>query len=95
MTAIADALVYAVTFISLWDNEQDEFDDENTGALESIMGMLNDATDAEKDALAAAAETALACEKASPRPRSKFIQDYGAWMEEMFGEEWVGNKRRG
>ena len=93
MNSIADALVYAVTYISLRGAEEEEFDDDDVGALESIAGMLNSATEEEKDALSAAAEKALADELNSA-PREEFARDYRTWMETMFGEEWEGNKRR-
>jgi hypothetical protein len=95
MKALADAVVYAVVFIDLWDDRDTEFLDDDVGALESIAGYLQDASRAEQDALAEAAERALREEKASDRSRRKFINAYKNWMEEMFGdEEWDGNKRR-
>jgi hypothetical protein len=95
MDAIADALVYAVSYIncrSLEDYES-RYDDGDVGALESVAGFLAAATTAEKDALAAAAERALAAELASPQPRPEFVEDYSRWMHDIFGEEWEGNRR--
>ncbi|WP_088258807.1 hypothetical protein [Fimbriiglobus ruber] len=95
MEAIADALVYAVSYIncrSLEDHES-QYDDGDVGALESIAGCLVNATPAEQDALAAAAERALAAEKASPRPRPEFVEDYSRWMHDLFGDEWEGKRR--
>jgi hypothetical protein len=43
MGSLADALVYAVTYINLRGAEAG--DDDDVGALESIAGMLNCATD--------------------------------------------------
>ncbi len=60
-------------------------------ALESIAGMLRSATAEEQDALAAA-ERALADEM-NHDPREEFVRDYQAWMEDMFGESRVGDKR--
>ena len=93
MRAIADALVYSVTYINLWPDEREEFDD--VGALESIAAFLQDASTEEQDALAAAAERALTEELAAAQPRGNFVADYRTWMEDMFGEPWVGNKRTG
>jgi hypothetical protein len=95
MQAVADALVYAVLYIncrSLEDSES-RYDDGDVGALESIAGFLRDATPAEEDALAAAAERALAAELASPQPRPEFVRDYQRWMEDMFSEGWQSNRR--
>lgn len=95
MEAIADALVYAVSYIncrSLEDHES-RYDDGDVGALESLAGCLANAYLAEQDALAAAAERALAAELASPHPRPEFVEDYSRWMHDMYGEEWEGNRR--
>jgi hypothetical protein len=98
MNAIADALVYAVTFINCRGDEDDDDDDDDSldddvGALESIAGCLQNITPAEQDALAAAADRALAAEKTLKRPRKKFLHDYAHWMEEMFVDGWEGNRR--
>jgi hypothetical protein len=93
MKAIADALVYAVTYINLRDAADPRYDDGDVGALESIAGYLHDATVEEQDALLAeAAERALVGERAGPA-RSEFIADFPSWMEDMFGEGWQGNRR--
>jgi hypothetical protein len=89
MKAMANALVYAVTYVSLREGDDEDSD---VGALEPIAGELQSAGKRELDALAAAAEKALKDEKRGPR-RKEFIKEYGAWMENMFGEGWVGNKR--
>jgi hypothetical protein len=92
--AIANALVYAVTFINCHgDENDDELQDQNVGALESIVAMLRHTTPAEQDALAAAAERALADELTSTQPRPDFVHDYRHWMEEMFVTGWIGNVR--
>jgi hypothetical protein len=94
MEALADALVYAVSYIncrSIKDTES-RYDDGDVGALESIAGFLHNAAPAVEDVLAAA-ERALAAELAAPRPRHEFVQDYTRWMEDMFGEGWQGNRR--
>jgi hypothetical protein len=95
MEAIADALVYAVAYINCrpLEDHESRYDDGDAGALESIAGFLAAATRAEQDALAAAAERALAAELASPQPRPEFVQDYSRWMHDMFGGEWEGNRR--
>lgn len=94
MNAIADALVYAVTFINCHgDPNDDESLDEDVSALEGIAGALRNTTRAEQDALAAAASRALAAELAMPRPRINFVHDYQHWMEEIFVIGWKGNSR--
>ena len=93
MKSIADALVYAVTYINLMGATEEEYDDGDVGALESIAAMLNSATEQEKDALAAAAEKALA-DELNHVPRQEFVRDYRTWMQDLFGDEWDGNKRR-
>jgi hypothetical protein len=95
MHAIADALVYAVSYINCRSLEDDEsrYDDGDVGALESIAGFLQAATAAEEDALAAAAERALASAREHPLPRPEFIHDYERWMEDIFSEGWQGNRR--
>lgn len=95
MEAIADALVYAVSYINCrpLEDHESRYDDGDVGALESIAAFLYAATAAEEDALAAAAERALAAEQASPQPRPEFVRDYQRWMEDIFGEGWDGNRR--
>lgn len=95
MNATADALVYAVSYINCrpLDDHESRYDDGDVGALESIAGFLAEATQAEQDALAAAAERALAAELASRQPRPEFVRDYSSWMHDMFGDEWEGNRR--
>lgn len=95
MKSLADALVYAVAYIDICDDRDGDFLDDDVGALESIVGFLNDATTEEQDALAEAAQRALHQERASRQPRAKFIRAYENWMEETFGpEDWQGNRRR-
>lgn len=91
MDSIADALVYAVTYINSRD-VQDELD-EDVGALESIAAFLADATSPEQDALAAAVKRALNAERSSAARREDFVRDLSTWMEDMFGDEWSGNDR--
>lgn len=88
MQTLADALVYAVTYINLRRGQGAMDDDADVGALESIAGFLSNASIEEQDALASAAERALAAEF-----RDEFVGDYRTWMEDMFGEGWAGNKR--
>jgi hypothetical protein len=90
MKTIADALVYAVTFISI---RADSDADDDVGALESIAGALATSTAEEKEALAAAANRALAAELEMPNPREEFVQDYSSWMQNLFGDEWEVSRR--
>ncbi len=95
MEAIAGALVYAVSYSNCrpLEDHESRYDDGDVGALESIAGFLANATPAEEDALAAAAERALAAELASPQPSQEFVADYSRWMHDLFGETWEGNRR--
>jgi hypothetical protein len=61
MKSIADALVYAVTYINLIGAKDEVYDDDDVNALESIAGMLNSATEEEQDALAAASYSRKLC----------------------------------
>jgi hypothetical protein len=95
MEAIADALVWAVSYINCrpLEDHESRYDDGDVGALESIAGFLHTATPAEEAALAAAAQRALAAEREGPSPRPEFLRDYERWMEDMFGEGWQDNRR--
>jgi hypothetical protein len=92
--AIADALVLAVTYINCrpFDAYETQIHDD-VGTLDIVATMLRAATIEEQDAVAAAAERAMAAEQASSSPRADFIEDYGCWMENMLGEGWSGNRR--
>ena len=92
MDTIADALVYAVTYINLRDSAGDE-DDDDVGALESVAAILSTAGDDELNALAEAANRAAAREKDGPC-RDDVLRDYMNWMEDLLGEGWVGNRRQ-
>ena len=95
MQAIADALVYAVSYINrrTLEDPQSRYDDGDVGALESVAGYLNEASAEELDALAEAAERALAGELAATPPRPEFVRGYSRWMQDMVGEGWDGNRR--
>ena len=94
MQAIADALVYAVTYINCrpFDAYESQIHDD-VGTLDKIAVLLRGSTIEVQDALAAAAERAMAAEQASSSPRPDFIEDYSRWMENMLGGEWNGNRR--
>jgi hypothetical protein len=70
MEAIADALVYAVSYINCrpLEGRESRYDDGDACALESIAAFLHTATPAEEDGLAAAAERALAGERDGASP---------------------------
>jgi len=92
MDKLAEALVYAVSHINSRDNQ--DLQDEDVTALESIAYVIQQASRTELDALSAAAKRACAEESASPYRRENMVRDYGTWMEDLFGGEgWVGNDR--
>lgn len=95
MEKLADALVYAVSYINCRDEDGDEtYLDEDVKALEWLAHILRQTTDAEQDALAAAAKRAVMAELAAGAPAdAKWVQDYSNWMQEMFVDGWVGNDR--
>jgi hypothetical protein len=95
MEKLADALVYAISYISCRDEDGDEtYLRDDVKSLEWLAHILHQATDAEQDALAAAAKRALAAElTAGAPPDSKWVRDYSAWKQDMFGEGWLGNER--
>jgi hypothetical protein len=92
---VADAVVYAVSYINCRDEDGDEtYLRDDVKSLEYLAHILQQASHAEQDALAATAKGALAAELAAgATPDSKWVQDYSTWMEDMFGEEWSGNDR--
>jgi hypothetical protein len=95
MERLADAVVYAVTHINCRDEEGDEtYLRDDVKSLEWLAHILQQASESEQDALAAAAKRALAAELAAGAPPdSKWVRDYSTWMEDMFGETWSGNDR--
>jgi hypothetical protein len=95
MERLADAVVYAVSYISCRDEDGDEtYLRDDVKSLEWLAYILQQSTNAEQDALAAAAKRALAAELAAgAAPDSKWVRDYSTWMEDMFGEGWSGNHR--
>jgi len=93
MKALAEALVHAVTYINCLPDPNEDHADEDVRTLEEIAAYLGDATDAEKDALAAAAQRAFEQEQSSI-PQPEYLNVYGTWMECMFGDAWEGNRKR-
>jgi hypothetical protein len=95
MEKLADAVIYAVSYINCRDEDEDEtYLRDDVKAMEWLAHILQQASDTEQDALAAAAKRALAAELAAGATRdSKWVRDYSTWMEDMFGEGWSGNDR--
>ncbi|MEO1615026.1 MAG: hypothetical protein AAFV88_04200 [Planctomycetota bacterium] len=92
MKSLADAIVYGVTYINSREADDEGLDDD-VAALESIAGILANATKKEIDALAAAAKRALVDEKSADFPNEEMIEVLSTWMEDLFGGDWVGNDR--
>ncbi|MCU0355805.1 MAG: hypothetical protein MUD08_19045 [Cytophagales bacterium] len=84
MKSIAKALVYAVTYINLRNEESTEDDD--VAAIESITDFLSTCTDEEKAMLKNAVQELLNEELANNK-RSSYTDDYQTWMEDMFVSE--------
>ena len=93
MKALAEAIVHAVTYINCLPDPNEEHGEEDVRTLEEIATYLADATDEEKNALAAAAQRAFEAEQSAGNPRSEYLDVYGTWMECMFGDPWEGNRR--
>lgn len=93
MNSIADALVYAVTYICTRDAEDEDLAEDDDSAISHIMAYLHDATPVEEDALANAAKRALAEEQSLITPQQTMIDHFSSWMEHMFGRDWEGNDR--
>ena len=92
MNSTTNALVYAVAHISCREEceDSDECDD---AAISHIMAYLSHATPEEEDALAAAAERALAEEQSLHHPQQEMIDFFKNWMRYVFGPDWDGNQR--
>lgn len=93
MESIADALVYAVTYICTRDAEDEELIEEDDSAAGHIMAYLSNATPAEQDALADAAKRALAEEQSLNSPQPEMVEHFAVWMQHVFGPDWGGNER--
>jgi hypothetical protein len=95
MKSIADALVFAVYYINCRTYEKGDelYADDDVRALESIAGYLAEASRSEQEALAEAAERAIAAVSVSHRLGGEYDGDLSRWMQDMFGEEWEGNRR--
>jgi tRNA(Ile)-lysidine synthase TilS/MesJ len=94
MEKLAEAVVYTVTYINTREEGAGACLEDDVSVLESVAFMMQDASDAELDALAAAAKRALAEELATAHPRDTWVETYSAWMENLFGGDgWIGNDR--
>ena len=81
MNAIADALVFAITYISVAPGDSNRQDDD-VRALESVMDMLSHSTVAERNALTDAAERAITAETKS-FPNSQYIKVYRDFLDNL------------
>ena len=90
MDSIADAIVYATAYIGCREETEESDDD---AVFEHIMAYLSNATAEEEDALAAAAERALAEEKSLQHPRQEMISFFEKWMQIVSRWDWEGNRR--
>jgi len=92
MKALAEALVHAVAYINCSPDPNEEHADEDVRTLEELATYLANATDEEKEALAAAAQRAFEQEQGGI-PRPEYLKVYATWMECMFGDAWEANRR--
>lgn len=92
MNSIADALVYAIAHVACRE-ESEDFESSDDEAMSHIMAYLSDATPDEEEALAAAAERALAEEQSLHYPQQEMIDFFRNWMRCVFGPDWDGNQR--
>src|SRR3712207_6559488 len=91
MESLADAVARALSYIDYRDVGAAEGSPEYDRYIDAVTGILAGlrfASPAELDALAAAAERALA----TPEPRPAFVDYYRRWMEQLFGGRWRGNR---
>ena len=93
MNSIADALVYAVTYICTRDAEDEDLVAEDDAAVSHIMAYLHDATTTEESALAEAAKRALAEEQSLNSPQPEMLEHFSVWMQHIMGMDWEGNER--
>ena len=95
MKSLADAVVYAVTYINCRPDPEERFLDGDSDALTDIAVYLHQCTDQEKQVLADAAERSLAGWRAAGSPRPDWEKSLSTFMEDIYGDEWQGNKRVG
>jgi hypothetical protein len=91
LRTLADALVFAVSYIDSAPASAPDRIDDDVQALESIAAYLGEASAAELDALAAAADRQAHEARAAGDDDTATKLD--TWMEDTCGEPWVGNQR--
>ena len=91
MNSLADAIVFAVSYIDSAPDPREERLDDDVRALESIADYLSRASSQELDALAAAAIRQAA--DARKMHDHEAAAKLDTWMEDMCGDSWVGNVR--
>jgi deoxycytidylate deaminase len=72
MDTLADALIYAIAYLNVAHGEDDRQDDD-CRALESIMATLTQCAIAEQQALVAAVNRAIAVENAVEYPNHQLL----------------------
>ena len=82
MDAIADALVYATAYLSIATGDDDREHDD-CRALESISDMLSRCSEAERDALVAAADRAIAAESRASSPNLTLTNAYRDFLDNL------------
>ena len=80
MNALADAFVFATAYLSAAPAD-DEREDADCSALESIGAILSHASPPERQALREATERAISQESASSTPREEWLAAYQAIVE--------------
>jgi len=93
MKSLADAVVYAVTYLNRTPSTG--LDDEDVATLDILSAILQKCSEEEKDALSDAADRAFLAEHVGAH-RIDYMRDYLYWMQDLFGKEaWQLNSRRG
>lgn len=81
MTALAEALTFAVAYLGSTPRSDDNDEDNDVNALESLAALLQTATGEEREAIRSAAEKAIASIEKSSSPNTQLLQGYRSCIE--------------
>jgi hypothetical protein len=91
--ALAEAVVVAVTRLTLREDRADYLTEGDVEAIEQVAAILRGATDAEKRALVEAASQLKDKEERASTSRQGYLDMFARWMTGMGFEEPAGNKK--